>query len=249
MQTLSELPPERAAEIAELVSRSDGEINAETITKWLKQFERDELPPLFRILTALRFYSSSKVHAMVRDLHRSIQTSVGVSTDRQWFVPVGYVAKSGSAIAFFYKKQNDLPASRFVMATDLTPAHFSDDSAVIFLDDFIGSGHQSVQFWAKVVEPILPKHHKCKLVLGTLVGYDSGIAHVKNSTGLTPVVVDVLSDADRPFSAASTIFANPAEREFCTPGRQEVRGETISEASSRIRGLPILDRLLLQHPQ
>lgn len=198
---------------SDLVIRSDGEIKAETITKFLEQFNSEELPYILKIVSALRFYSSSKVHRMVQELHHLVQELVKIPIERQWFVPVGYVAKSGSAIAFFYKKQNQLPSSQFVMANDLSPEHFRKGSAVIFLDDFIGSGHQIAHFWNKVVKPLLPSNPKCQLILGTLVGYESGIEFAKGSTGFTPVVVDVLSMADRPFSSESTIFIDSSERE------------------------------------
>lgn len=212
MTKLSMSPLTQTSVSSELVSRSEGEVKAETIVSFLEQFEAEELPLVLKLISALRFYSSAKVHLMVQSLHSLIQRQVKVPIEQQWFVPVGYVAKSGSAIAFFYKKQNELPASQFVMANDLSSEHFKENSAVIFLDDFIGSGHQTTQFWNNAIKPILPKNSKCQLILGTLVGYDSGIDHVKKSTAFLPIVVDMLTNSDRPFSSESSIFSDADER-------------------------------------
>jgi hypothetical protein len=204
--------PELNRVVTDLVRRSDGEIKPESVSKWARQFQPDELPVVLKLLKAIRYYSSSKVQSMVTELHSRIQAVVSRPVERQWFVPVGYVAKSGSAIAFFYRKQNDLPAQRFLMAKDLTSAHFTDGSAVVFLDDFIGSGHQAVQFWWNVVVPMLPKSHVTQFVLGSLVGYEEGIKHIEESTKLKVVALDVLDDSDRAFSSTSRAFQNADER-------------------------------------
>lgn len=197
----------------ELLGRFHGEISHDALLRWLSQFGTDEQPLILKLLAGFRYYSSVRVHRVVRDLHARIQMSAAVQPERQWFVPVGYVAKSGSAIALFYKKQNDLAGNRFLWGADLTPHHFQDDSAIIFLDDFIGSGRQSAQFWKNLVQPIMLSRSNCKVILGVLVGYTSGIQYLTRVTGFIPVVVDTLSESDRPFSEQSALFPDPDERE------------------------------------
>jgi hypothetical protein len=197
----------------DFLKRFDGEISRDVLKKWLDQFTEEEQPFVFKLLAKFRYYSSVRVLRLVQDLHARIQQAAGVGLNHQWYVPVGYVAKSGSAIALFYKKQNELGGSRFLWASDLKAEHFRDDSAIIFLDDFIGSGRQSAQFWKNVIQPLVPKKSTCKVILGTLVGYEAGIRYLKETTGFMPVVVDTLTESDRPFSDHSDVFPKPEERE------------------------------------
>jgi hypothetical protein len=54
-------------------------------------------------------------------------------------------------IAYFYSRRIDLPLSRFLPVSDLTSARLEDGEAVVFLDDFVGSGRNVVHLWGDYV--------------------------------------------------------------------------------------------------
>lgn len=191
----------------------DGDIDNETITSWLDQFKPEEHTLIKKLLSNFRYYSYRKVNCLLRTLHLKIQETLHLSTDKIWYVPVGYVAKSGSAVAYFFKKQNNVPQNRFISLRDLKSVHLTKETAVVFLDDFIGSGHQAIQVWKTILEPDLPAVLPCPIVFGALVGFKKGIRHLENNSGLKAIVTEIISETDLPFSKQSKIFSNEKERQ------------------------------------
>ena len=108
------------------------------------------------------------------------------------------MAKSGTAVAYFYKIQNNLPQNRFISSNDLPNLQLTKESAVVFLDDFIGSGHQATMFWQKILEPILPVDLPCPMVFGALVGFEKGIRYLESSTKFKVIAADTMRLSEKP---------------------------------------------------
>src|SRR4051794_31703107 len=96
-----------------------GAVDNEVLTKWIAQFSPDEHDIVEQLLNHFRFYDPSRVNAGVRTLHTSIVSALGVQANSIFYVPVGYVAKSGAVITYLYKTQNDIPQDRFILPSDL----------------------------------------------------------------------------------------------------------------------------------
>lgn len=188
-----------------------GDVTDQAVAEWMSQFEETERPIINQLLKAFRYYGSAQVAESVKGLYLDIQhTTAGVKTEI-WFVPVGYVAKSGSIIAYYFRVQNGLRQDQFISPADVAALQLTENSTVVFLDDFLGTGNQATQVWTTVVEPLDIKS-KCNFVYATLVAYREGIEHIKEKTGFSSLAVDVLDDSDRPFSSANRIFATEPER-------------------------------------
>ena len=80
-----------------------GAVSDEVIAEWLGQFAPEERDIVERLLANFRFYGFDTINSHLRQLHTQILAAAGVPPDSIWYVPVGYVAKSGSVIAYFYK--------------------------------------------------------------------------------------------------------------------------------------------------
>src|SRR5437868_4082684 len=80
-------------------------ISDEQVSRWLSQFEATEKHIVKKLLRHFRFYGPNKVNSCVRYLHATILKKVNVQEDSIYFIPVGYVAKSGAVIAYLYKTQ------------------------------------------------------------------------------------------------------------------------------------------------
>jgi hypothetical protein len=186
-----------------------GAVSDDVILEWLGQFEPEEQDIIERLLASFRFYGFDTINSHLRQLHTQILTVTGVPATSIWYVPVGYVAKSGSVIAYFYKTQNDIPQERFILASDLATVRATNSTAIVFLDDYIGSGHQARQVWDAILS-INPRiADKCPIVFGALMGTRAGIEHLSRTTGFKVCVVDHITEADLPLSASSRVF--PAE--------------------------------------
>jgi hypothetical protein len=197
----------------EIQNPFDGDVSDLSIERWLLQFKPDEYPIIKKLLANFRYYSSKKVNNSLTNLHNKIKGHLRVEPENIWFIPVGYVAKSGSAVAYFYKKQNDVPQNRFISSRELSPNRLSQNTAVVFLDDFIGSGHQATEVWRNVLKPIVPETSPCPIVFGALVGFERGIRYLEENTKFKVVVVDEITEADLPLSKESKIFENEEEKD------------------------------------
>lgn len=195
------------------VNPFNGDVTDDELIAWLHQFAPEHREFAERLLRHFRYYSSRKVFALLKDLHARVLGDTQTTPSRMWFVPFGYVAKSGSAIAYFYRRQNALPHNRFIAAQDLRPERLRDVDAVVLLDDFIGSGHDAVRAWSQVIEPLARAVPSCKFVFACLVGYERGLTLAQKSTGLHLAAVDIIPENERPFIGSSSIFPTETERE------------------------------------
>jgi hypothetical protein len=192
----------------------NGLVDDAAIVTWLEQFEPDEYGIIETLLKHFRFYGPAGVNSALRTLHARVMQVVKRPLSNVWFIPVGYVAKSGSAIAYFYKTQNDIPQERFILSTDLEKIRLSEQDAVVFLDDYIGSGHQGRQVWDTVlsINPAGPS--TCPFVFAAIVGTEAGLTHLHATTQFDVCTVDVLREDARPLAEASKIFPDPMVREY-----------------------------------
>src|SRR5258707_125226 len=108
----------------------DNEISDEKIYSWLSQFKDNETGYIKKLLANFRYYSSKKVNGMVEELHKIILQKTNLPLDKILFAPVGYVAKSGSAIAYFYRMQNNLKEEQFIAASDINEVSLKGTEAV-----------------------------------------------------------------------------------------------------------------------
>jgi len=190
----------------------DNEISDEKISSWLGQFKDSETGYIKKLLVNFKYYSSKKVNGMVEELHKIILQKTKLSLDKILFAPVGYVAKSGSAIAYFYRMQNNLKEEQFIAASDINEVSLKDMEAVVFLDDIIGSGHQAFEVWKQLLEPLASRNgNTVKFIFATLVGYERGIKYLQENTGYDIEVVESIPESSLLFNSESRIFE---ENEF-----------------------------------
>jgi len=189
----------------------DGDISNEAILAWLEQFDLEDRPVIIKLLSAFKYYSSKKVPDLVKKLYAEITSELATPQEKLWFVPVGYVAKSGSIIAYYFRTHNNLPQDRFIAPGDIKSIPLAKDEVVVFLDDYVGSGNQASQVWQNVVVPV-KESSECRFAYAVLVGSQHGLKQIRTSTGFIPFAVEVLTDNERPFSPNSNLFKKAAEK-------------------------------------
>ena len=92
------------------------------------------------------------------------------------------MAKSGSAVAYFYRRHNELPEAQFIALQDIYSSIPPNVTKVVFIDDFVGSGHASVTLWSEAV-PLLKRMARIKtFILGCITAYEIGIAYAASKT-------------------------------------------------------------------
>ncbi|MFC1724053.1 hypothetical protein ACFL4T_00395 [candidate division KSB1 bacterium] len=190
----------------------DGDVKKETVVSWLNQFEEEERPIINKLLTHFKYYSPKKVDKLVHVLHNNITNFLGMTSEKIRFVPVGYVAKSGGVVAYFYKNRNNLKASQFISTEDFRNLKTGKDSAIVFIDDFIGSGHQAAALWREIIAPIVSHEKQSNIIFAALVGYENGIEYLHKNTEFKIIVADKVLSSESPFAEDSRIFEITEER-------------------------------------
>lgn len=188
------------------------EIKKEEIDDWLQQFEICEQKYINKLLDHFTYYNSNMVRDVVKMLHNKIVTNFNIDVDNIWFVPVGYVTKSGCVIAYYYRSVNELKEERFISSNDINRIINKSNIGVVFIDDYIGTGHQARQVWEFVINPIIEQFSDCSFFYCTLVGREEGIEYIRESTGFEVLVDKVIYAEQQPFNEKSRIFENAIER-------------------------------------
>src|SRR2546426_681456 len=124
-----------------------GDVTDKAVAEWIEQFEDSERPIINQLLKAFRYYGSAQVAKLVKRIYQDVLASSVNSRSGFWFVPVGYVAKSGSIIAYYFRVQNELREDQFISPADLAALPLRENNSVVFLDDFLGTGNQATQVW------------------------------------------------------------------------------------------------------
>jgi len=163
-------------------------------------------------LSNFKYYSSQKVNDLVQILHSKISDYLKVESESIWFIPVGYVAKSGGIVAYFYKKNNNIKQDRIISLKDLENAVSDKSMNIVFLDDFIGSGHQAASLW-NVVEPLCKNKYSKPVIFASLVGYEKGINYLNKYSEFKVINSEVLPSSLSPLSEDSVIFENEEDRQ------------------------------------
>jgi hypothetical protein len=190
----------------------DGDVSPEEIATWLEQFTPDDRPIAQKLVAAFDYTSTSKLKKIVVDLYAAI-TSKLPAGEPVWYVPVGYVAKSGAVIAYFFRTMNNLSLSHFIAPSDIQSLRPDTEGMVVFLDDYLGSGHQAVQVWENVARPAAAKS-KLKFAYAVLVAHRNGLQHVERQTGFQSIATRALTEENLPFGKTSKVFPDEKERNF-----------------------------------
>lgn len=198
-----------------ILSRFQGDITNDQFEDWLGQFLPEERPIIERLTAHFQYFSANAVNDAVIQLYKNIVAHLNVKSidsTKAWYVPVGYVAKSGSLISYMFRKRNDIPYKRFVSLTDLDVTRIAPTDTVILLDDFLGSGAQAVDVWSHLSER-LPQPITRRVLLGVLIAQERGIRLLESDTKIEAVSTKILTEADMAFSSTGGVFKDERERE------------------------------------
>jgi hypothetical protein len=109
------------------------------------------------------------------------------------FVPTGGAGESGQEIFRRYRDVNRLEqtAATIALVPELQELVFKAQTdrqpqAIVFIDDFVGSGEQLSRYWNEVLTQIIPPPRPA-LYFASLVGYDPGIQVIHHETPLRVV--------------------------------------------------------------
>lgn len=174
---------------------------------WFSQFEDEDKPIIYKLLSYYQYYTSDKVFEMLNKLYTLLVDEFHIDIDTTLFIPIGYTAKSGSAITYFFKRENNLDEDKFIAMNDLRNEDFHRVKTIIFLDDFIGSGEYLESIKKDFINKLSDNIKKrVQFICACLVGYEQGIDKV-NGDILKVCVVQKITYNYQPLHKDSIIFS------------------------------------------
>jgi len=124
------------------------------ITRWILQFEDSDTPLAVKILGEITYYSSENIRSMVSQLVRLTYGRFHpISRNRILFIPIGRPYEGSSVVARVLRDEirNERQIKHMSDLERLRPGTFD---ALVFLDDFSGTG-STLRTWWDMVEPIV----------------------------------------------------------------------------------------------
>ncbi|MDQ3691540.1 MAG: hypothetical protein M3406_16215 [Chloroflexota bacterium] len=224
----------KSAEIVEMVERwglyRGARISEDRVRAWLDQFDEPrERRLMFQLLAGIEYYGADRIRQRLRDGHQSVRRGLSYVLDdgrrKRDEILVSYLdapGKSGASYAKLYADENGIYYKNVIEPSEISERLAEDHAyhALVFVDDFVGSGDSVSEGLEASVLPHASTYSSLKggLYVLAVAGFLSGKARVERAIeklGLraTLRVLDPLDDSSRCFSSTSTAFPDEAERD------------------------------------
>lgn len=225
-----------SSELVELVESwglyKGQQITEDKVRVWLEQFGKPrQQRMMFKVLQGLRFYTS----AAIREKMKEIDSFVRRDSLRQYpkgkrkraDILVSYLdslGKSGAHFARLYADVADIYVDNVVEKGRLVELLLNqpDIQALVFIDDFVGTGNSAITYLKEVCKDITPvikgRDLKLKFVFVSIVAFTEGWLRLQKEVDSLGVDVllhtcETLDQKNQCFSENSLYYTNAAERE------------------------------------
>ncbi len=176
------------------------------LEKWYFRFEECDSELALKILRSIRYYSGLDIRVSLEALVTSVFERLhGVQRRQIFFVPVGGPGESGTVLARALRDVPGIHKDRIVYMAEIERISPEQISAIVFVDDFSGTGKTLETWWQNVETMILPK--AATILVALLVVNHSARPVIENFARL--VRVHELREEDNVLSATSRAFDGP----------------------------------------
>ena len=200
-----------AEEIAAEVKRWKGVKTQEEIESWLLMFDDHERDVALKLLGNTKYYGQRQIDKRLKVLHGKFLRTIAHRPRDVWFFGVGGPSKSGQMLLYRYRAVNGLSEDYFKPLSMLPAFAAKGIRALAFVDDFMGTGNQLIEFWH---EELSNRHgiERAELYCLVLFAFESAVESVRAQSPFDVVCVELLDERDRVFSRECTIFSTEEER-------------------------------------
>jgi len=215
-------------------------LSGKKITMWLENFcgrvmpLAEERSMAFELLRHFMYFSESEVKYLCQ-VALSMLTSRKIKdnpTDylgedgrllieeylrRCRFSYIGRVGESGGFILSYYFRQiNNLAVSQLFEPVLLSTISHDENPfmycPLIFIDDFLGTGHTAREFWEANLQPIKDVYSDMEFFYMPLVAMKFGVNYIRKYTEFEVICPQVLNEEYRVFSNNSMVFPQIEKR-------------------------------------
>lgn len=218
-----------SSEIIELVDKWDSfknqKITEDRLRCWIEQFKNNYHQRLIlKLLQRVKFYSVPIIREKMEEAHtivtRKLHKERGTWKKNEIIVSyIGKYGKSSSRYAHIYKDENNIPNANIIEYSKIADLIKStaEIKAIVFIDDFIGTGEQGKGYLEKINEEYGKIFIERDLLIFYIViaGFQKALSEIDD---LLPRfnfinfhILETLEETDRCFSRNSNIFSNDTE--------------------------------------
>jgi len=131
---------------------------------------------------------------------------------------IGYLSESSSHLLYPFRQECNIPLSQIIeperLSTKKVKECLSENCALIFLDDFCGTGQTGLKFWKSRAQKIQKNNPNTKIYYLALVAMEMGTSRIANRTKFKMVSPVILNEEYRVFSDLSRVFPDRKKREI-----------------------------------
>ena len=197
------------AEIDRIFRKFSGypDITRTKMELWLNNFKDGDKNLALKVLDNIEYFDSSRIFSACQDILRQVSALEKGNLSKVYFCNFGSPAGSGAYMNPMFATANGMNNKKwknhFVQMHELNSLTAKDDVSIVFLDDFVGSGNQSVYHWPNII-PIVTDN--TKVYLGVVAAFEEGIENIRNNTDLNVLCYKRLNDRNKLFSPSNTNF-------------------------------------------
>lgn len=143
-------------------------MSREHVLDWLARFDDADLELAVRVLQETRYYSGPDIRRMAENLVTLIRRHLrGTNPHKIFYVPVGDASRGAAVLARALTQVPGVRRERVKLMVELENVPPADIGAIVFVDDFSGTGQTLTDWWNNVEMLVRPKG--APVIVGLLV--------------------------------------------------------------------------------
>lgn len=175
------------------------------VLKWLLQFDDEDLALASKVLQAITYVNAINIRKMTSTLlHMVLERMTAEGLVRAAFVAVASAASGSGNVARALRDALRGSGHVLISMLDLAQAGNDDFDAVVFVDDFSGTGETLSEWWENVESVVRPKN--AQVFAGLLIVTEAALDEI--SVFAEVVAVDELDLTHNALADENTIFSD-----------------------------------------
>ena len=191
------------------------DMTAGRVVRWLEQFDDADLPLAIQIIRAVHYFNGINIRTMTKQLFDiSVDELNRRRLNRAAFVAVGSLGAGSGTVARVLRDAVRRTNHRMLSMLDVAKLQPRAVDAIIFIDDFSGTG-ETLEKWWETVEPIV-RPTNAEVLVGLLVLNERAYERIRAFASV--LAVEELGANANILAQASSTFSEeekPRVLEYC----------------------------------
>lgn len=178
------------------------------IVNWLENFQPEHRSLALQLLRNIQVYSKEDCRRWCQKLHDYLPEEIRQSPN-VFYVGLGLPSESGSLVSYYYRTTNNLMVENFLdlsQAADANALKRLNVRTLVFLDDFIGSGNQTIEFWRSLSSRLGQHIDTLDFYYSAFFSHRDGKTNIEKHTKFKVQTVRKLDESDKAFGVGSDFF-------------------------------------------